>query len=856
MWSPQRPASRTAFESARCGAVRLTRLSAALLIAATLHSQNRGQAEVAFQGYYVGGSSQPVDSITGTAVRFQSFLPDIGLLSGCFEGYSAQNGLQTGENVVELRGAPWIGYHWTATAGDFRAPGSLIESPFNNIFMPEIEARGVRIRAEHQDTEYTFYAGEETLSAGPRVAYRILAPQTVIGASALRRVGENLLIGGRFMEFSSSQQAIADNPNLFPAGLNFSGVSIASMQALYTPLKRLKLYGELSRSRESNITSSVAGFAWETRSLVVRANYIAQGPFYFPLVGYFTGDRRGPFGEVRLRPWAPLEFYGSASQYRNNLENNANATSLRSSSVSAGLNAHLPWKFSFNGQISLVDLSSRAPGSAAAPSDNQELNATLSRSIGHHSLQVNWRDLKLAAPSFLQRQRSTEILDTYQVGHFFLGGAARLQQAAGSGQGDTVYIRGSVQGNAGRFNFFANLDYGNDLANSTVFATNTYATTVVGFGMKLLRDWNLHAEAFRNRLAIDLNPESIFVLEGTGTPVSQNLAVLNQWNVYFSLTRSLRWGGGLPAESTDQFVANAVPLVGTVEGVVRARTLSGAALAAGIPITLDGHRTVTTGSDGHYLFSEVPEGQHELSLSATELPADFDPGEPAKSYLVVQARRVARADFEVRPLSAIEGRVTGPEGVVLDGILIRLLPSTRYTLTTPKGRFAFYNLREGDFDLAIDTGTLPANSKLLSAPSVRVAVRVGTSIPSTTFSIGIVVREKTIRKVLEKEYTGDVSSTGDSPPPAPIHPGDGRSTFELRSTQAASPVRLGRDRRPVTQPFRKVEKAGNRRVADFRPPAGLSSTSRPRRAALHERGKRPPRRRSRPAGTRRRSAGE
>jgi hypothetical protein len=292
-----------------------------------------------------------------------------------------------------------------------------------------------------------------------------------------------------------------------------------------------------------------------------------------------------------------------------------------------------------------------------------------------------------------------------------------------------------------------------------------------------------------------------------------------------------------------------------VEGVVRARTLSGAALAAGIPVTLDGHSTVTTGSDGRYLFSEVPEGQHELSLSATELPADFDPGEPAKSHLVVQARRIARADFEVFPLSALEGTVTGPEGVVLDGILIRLLPGARYTLTTSKGRFAFYNLREGNFDLAIDTGTLPANSKLLSAPSVRVAVRVGTSIPSTTFSIGIVVREKTIRKVLEKEYTGDVSGTGDFPSPAPIHPGDGRSTFERRSTQAARPVQLARDHRSVTQPFPQVEKAGNRRLAD-RPPAGLSNASRPRRAALHGRGKRPSRRRSRPAGTRRRSAGE
>ena len=77
-----------------------------------------------------------------------------------------------------------------------------------------------------------------------------------------------------------------------------------------------------------------------------RVNYLVQGALYFPLAGYFSGDRRGPFCEVRAHRWKPLELYGSASQYRNNLENDANATALRSSSVSAGVNASLPWKLS------------------------------------------------------------------------------------------------------------------------------------------------------------------------------------------------------------------------------------------------------------------------------------------------------------------------------------------------------------------------------------------------------------------------------------------------------------------------------------------------------------------------------
>lgn len=735
----------------RAGAADLVGLFAVLLIATAADAQSRGQAEVAFQGYYLGGGSQSLNSTTGSAFKFQDFFPKLGILSGSFEGYGAQNRLQTGENFLELRGVPWMGYRWTLTGGDFRTPASLVEFPFYNIFTPEIVARGVRIEATHQDTQYTFFAGEETLTAGPRVPYRILAPQMVIGASAVRRVGKHLHVGGRFMQFSSSPQAMADNPNLFPAGRDIGLVRTAAVQSIYTPFKRLKLYGELSRAMESKVLSSIAGVSWESAALTVRANYAHQGTLYFPLIGYFTGDRRGPFGEVRLRPWKPLELYGSASRYGNNLENNPDATALRSTSVSAGLNATLPWKFYVNGQLSTIGFSSQSPGVPDIASDNRQLSASLSRPIGHHSLQVNWRDLKLTMPPVAQRQRAAEIQDTYQFRRFVVGGSARLQQAAGSEQRNSVYLRGSLQGNAGRFSAFANVEYGNDLVNRTVFATNTYSTTVIGFGLRLLRDWNLQAEAFRNRLVMDLNPESIFVLEGAGAALSQNLAALDQWSLYFRLTRQFRWRGGLPGESLDQFAATEVPLVGTVEGVVRVRTLEGTPNASGIPITLDGRRTVITDSEGHYVFADVPEGPHEVSLSATELPADFDPGVPAKARLLVQPRHhSARADFEVLPLSAIQGKVTGPAGA-LEGIVIRLLPGNRYTTTGPDGAFAFYNVREGDYQLVQDPASLPENAQLRSEASVPAAVRLGAALPPIEFSFDISTQSKPIRKVLDKK---------------------------------------------------------------------------------------------------------
>jgi hypothetical protein len=155
----------------------------------------------------------------------------------------------------------------------------------------------------HGDTQYTFFYGDETLTAGPRVSYRIMSPQIVMGASAVRKLAPHWLVGARLMQFSTSPQGIADNPYLFPAGRDISLARTLSVQSSYTPDKRLKFYAEGSRPMADaarNVTSLLAGASWEDSLLTVRANYVSQGLLYFPLAGFYAGDRQGPFGEVRL----------------------------------------------------------------------------------------------------------------------------------------------------------------------------------------------------------------------------------------------------------------------------------------------------------------------------------------------------------------------------------------------------------------------------------------------------------------------------------------------------------------------------------------------------------------------------
>src|ERR1019366_8860938 len=147
--------------------------------------------------------------------------------------------------------------------------------------------------------------------------------------------------------------------------------------------------------------------------------------------------------------------------------------------------------------------------------------------------------------------------------------------------------------------------------------------------------------------------------------------------------------------------------------------------------------TAVTGANGDYRFHDVPEGTHEVALALAELPAEYDPGAVQKASVVVRTRRAARADLEVLPLTSIAGRVTGPEGAALDGIVIRMAPGGRYTATAAGGSFAFYNMHEGDFELTLDKTTLPENGELLSPALVFAVVRLGTAMAPPEYRIDI-----------------------------------------------------------------------------------------------------------------------
>ncbi|HTA67681.1 MAG TPA: hypothetical protein VK776_05365 [Bryobacteraceae bacterium] len=751
------------FKPLNLGCWTIALLAAGATFASAADSEPGGQGEIAFQGYYLGADSSPLTDITGVAATFRSFFPNLGLLSGSIETYGGQGQFRPGNNYVDLSGATWYGYRWRITGGDFRMPVALVPFPFTNIFLPELAAEGLKIEAASANRRYTFFYGVETLIAGPRVPFLIQAPQNMLGASVVQKVGEKFEFGVRALHLSTGSDALglnAPSGNLFAPGQDFQSSSIFSASVLYKFSSQLQFYGEADASTTSGSVSFpnarrspfsfTVGPVWKTRKLTVKANYIRESASYLPVAGYFLGDRAGPYVEAQYKPIDAIELFGSVSQYRNNIDNSADLATYRSFASSAGASFALPYRFSLSGQLSTIDYSVDQPGVGLSNSHNQQIIGTLGRPVRNHNLLFSYRDLDITTDGKYQRQQSVELGDVVQFKRFSLGAAVRDEKLVSDQSKNTIFVRGSAQTQYKRVSAYAYIEHGNDLANQTVFLTNTFNTTVIGGAIRITKQWNLQAEASRSLLNINLNPENIFLLQNQGAFVTNQVAGLNQWTAFFRVSRSLRWGHGLPAGDIDRYTAAQLPIIGSIEGKVREHRLEGNEPAKNVPVVLDDGTIVTTNDDGLFRFSRVSEGRHTVALAVNQLPADYDPGAKPEAAIEVKARQVATVELSVTPLVSFTGRILGPDGTALDGVIVKLLTTNRYTTPTPEGRFGFYNLREGEYDVAIDPKSLPEFG-LLDRIAAHVSISRGTPAEELTFHLSIQKPEKPIRRVFEKK---------------------------------------------------------------------------------------------------------
>jgi len=736
-------------------------LAVSLCLGGELRAQeSAGQAEVAFQGYYLSGSGQSLINTTGMAMNIKEFIPGVGLIDGSFEGYGS-SGFQTGTSYLGLAGVPIKGWHWDFMGGDFHFSSNLVENPFYNIYTPEIAGRGFRIAMKRSDRTYQVFFGQETLLGGPRIPFRVSMPQKVLGASMQQKVGKRWEFGFRFLNLSTDASALTSQSNFFFVGQEFRKSNSLTFQSSYSFTKRLKFYTEASYGTVSTFTPSpvgqqpfslLIGPTWETDKFSLRANYVRQSTTYLPMLGYFVGDRKGPYVEGHYRPWKRVDLYGSASHYSNNLESNPELSTFRSTSETAGVSLILPWKFNANASLSTVSFTVRDPSRPGEfPSNNRQFNLTLSRPVRRHNLRLSYIDMKLNTNFLPQTQRFTEIEDMYTWKRLVVGGAVRVQNSHATETRNTLFFRGSIQTTVKRISAYGYIEKGSDLVNQSIFSTSAYSSTVAGVSAPLFKGWNLQFEAFRNNLNTALNPENIFLFPNGGMGLNTALSAFNQWSVFFRIGKQFRWGKALPEGGMAAYAREHAPLVGSVQGYVLEETLTGTRPAANIPVSLDGYRTAVTDAQGRYGLFQVPEGPHQVGLDMEQLPTDYDPGAATKERVSVEPSAIARADFKVIRLTSLTGKIVAPKDAQVENVVVRLAGTNRYTTPDQDGSFGFYNLREGQYEMVIDEQTVPEGFQLASPARAPALASSANPPPPVKFELKAKPpQEKPIREILQK----------------------------------------------------------------------------------------------------------
>lgn len=789
MYRPARPFSRLFWRA----------VMAAAALPGVVLAESSGQVDLSFQGYFLAHSGQRVIDISGSSARFDLFLPRLGMVRGNFEGYRSQNRLRLGDNFLELPALGWQGFRWGLTGGDFRISSSLTQFRFSNIIYPDLSLRGGRITATRGGHQFSVFHGVQTLQSGPRIPYRLSTGQRISGVEARLRPAEQLEFGVRLLDIQATSGRQNSNP-WFTSGQQFGRSRSLNAQLLYTPLKHLRLYAEAGLGRASETAtresahapsaSTIAGASWESDRLTARANYASQSAVYLPVAGFFLGDRKGPYAELRVRPLRRVELFGSASQSRNNLAADPNQPSFFSRSQSLGASLQLPGRFMVTGQTSRLLFDSRQPETLDQHhSDNRIWSGTIARPLGRHNFRYSLRDLRLAQPGRLDRQRSQELEDTFQWKALIVSGALRLDRSLMDQRRSTLYGRGNVQVRSRRLTAYAYLEAGRDLVNESLLTTNAIATSILGATLRLGGGWDMQAEAFRYSLRSALNPGNLFILQSQGIGIPSSFAGLNQWSFYTRLNKQLTFGPPLPTASQGAGRSAEAKAPGSVEGFVFEAREGGRVPVPAVAVGLDGSETVVTDENGRYRFPRVPEGPHRVALVLDQLPAEFDPGPPPPEYIVIQPGLTARLDFNVFRLASFCGTVQAPPDSDVDKILIRLESTPHYTTPEPGGRFCFYNLQAGDYVVRLSKDTIREGFRLASPDRIPIRLSYGSPLNARVgFAIERIHIQLSTRRVLGNKAVQVAVA------PAPVAPPEAAPALQSLCGRVRAPAGTPLDR--------------------------------------------------------------
>ena len=703
------------------------RVALALLAAAAAlpAAPEGGGVDLSLEAGRVGGIGS--ETGLGGGARFHAFFPRLGTLRGSLD---AAGGRWTGwrNTHLTLEESPWRGAHWTLRAGDFRVrtgPSLLA----GGLYRPLLHARGARVEARRGNLAWEAYCGAGAIRGGRLTAFRVSTGQRLCGISATIRLGETWTAGMRLFRLDGEPQ---DRRGVWtaPAPVRFRAATTTAAWAAYrSDGLRLFFEGAAAGSKPAE-AGGVAGrrfhgtaaAEWNRRRAGAILVAESQGADYLPVAGAYLGDRATGRASVRARPLPALEVGLSASATRSNVERDPLRPTFRSLLRGARASWSLPGNASVSGTLDWL----RFGGSEGPQSYTRLASLSARKDLGRHSLRAEWRELRVAPQPI--PALSLEIEDAWRpLPGVALGGLLRWRTSAGAGgEARALDLRAFGSFSRGRWSAHASAERGRDVADETLLARRLYSSSEFGVTAGI-GGWKLSARGGRYSRTHELTTGAVHFLR----EFDPFEAGYGQWTLHVRASRAWRWGA---ANGPGPAWTPIAPLVGSIAGRVWTGRADTAVPMEGVWV-LVGEREAVTDADGRWSLERVPAGNREARLDLARLPADLDPAGTAVATVAIRPGREATADFPLRRLGAIAGRVVSVDpGMRLDQVVLRLEPGGRWTAARRDGSWAFRGLPSGNYAVEVDRTTTPGRAWRWGDAAL-VALEPGSEVAGIVFEV-------------------------------------------------------------------------------------------------------------------------
>lgn len=773
----------------------------------------------------IGASAQVVRADDARLAGLEPFEPDLGLtidqpafrLGNLFIDLRAvrrQDAARLGRAAFGLRDVKRAGLTWNLTGGDTAAAPSLSAYAFTNLFAPQVSFAGGHLSGFSP-------RGSVALSAG-----RVTVLRNIFGSDP-QTLGQNLAQAQaryrpapRVELFARAARVRTRDAREFTYFMDASDEAGAGVRVRARPELELTADAGFSWFRRRGVDlverspTALVGAKWAAPRGWIEVNAQRLSPGHFSVVNSPFLDREGVFATGQLDVGQPLRLTAGFEAYRTNLDPDAaaNATVSLPRGVSqrafAGLRLHLGGRNFLTVRAEEGDRRARPVSRTGYGYDSDtgviaaEFQTGVRRVSGFARYERR-ENVDAANATFGYAQHTASLQAFGQVAswlHLFVSAMGIEQQRADGGGQTFLQGGGGLQLQLPRRQLW--------LRGEALFSRSD----------DWLSGFVLPRELFTIGLSGQIGPRTALAVDVTLDRASQPLQPGDPWlaRSMIRLVHTVTTGSARVAESgaaaLDPHPRRGRARIGGIAfadwnanglqdpgdeplGGVPLQYWTGTAGGTTVPPA-----RVTTGADGQFTFTNVPEGRATVQLDLAALPVDYDAPDPPARQTEARARGGSAVSFGLVPLGSVSGTVWqdanqdgrgGPGDTPMDAAIVVLDEGER-SEQSHGGAFRFDAVRAGAHTVTLLVDSLPEGSVLSGPASADVTLERNRMSAEVAFLVKI---EK--RPEIRKTFPTKVLAKARDAVPAEVHEtrvqtavqGKGRTKVRPTETRVQERVR-------------------------------------------------------------------